>query len=122
MCRGTLRGFASIAFVDLHMVVQEIAIHEKNGKSWAQPPARPWLKDGVAVKGDNGKIIYSPPLIEFAYAQGALGLVGCGAAPGAGVRPARARMSGGRGMADRTIRVDLSALPPSRLWRGATPR
>jgi hypothetical protein len=66
VCRGTLRGFASIAFTDLHMVVHEIAIHEKNGKSWAQPPARPWLKDGVAVKGDNGKIIYSPPLIEFA--------------------------------------------------------
>src|SRR5262245_22571190 len=32
VCRGTLRGFASIAFVDLHMVVHEIAIHEKTGR------------------------------------------------------------------------------------------
>jgi len=27
-------------------------------------PARPWLRDGVAIRGDDGKIQYSP-LFEF---------------------------------------------------------
>jgi hypothetical protein len=46
------------------MTIHEVALHERDGKTWAQPPARPWVKDGAVVLGDNGKIQYSP-IIEF---------------------------------------------------------
>jgi hypothetical protein len=69
VCRGSLRGFASIAFIDLKMTVNGIGIpvHD-NGSSWAQPPAQAWIKDGNAVRDDRSKVVYSPPLLEFGNA------------------------------------------------------
>lgn len=63
-CRNTLRGFATIKIEQMRLTVREIAIHEKNGKAWAQLPSRPWIKEGRVVTNDDGKAQYSP-LFEF---------------------------------------------------------
>jgi hypothetical protein len=62
--RNTLRGFAEINIADLGMTMRDVAIHTKNGSTWASPPSKPQIKDGVAVKDDAGKIQYTP-IIEF---------------------------------------------------------
>jgi hypothetical protein len=49
---------------ELRLKVHEVALHQKNDARWAAMPSRPWLKDGVAIRGDDGKIQYSP-LFEF---------------------------------------------------------
>jgi hypothetical protein len=64
MRRNTLRGFAKIKIEELRLVVNEIAIHESNGRPWAALPARPWVKDGAVITDDSGKIKYAP-LFEF---------------------------------------------------------
>ena len=64
LCKNTLRGFATIQIPDLRMTMHEVAIHAQHGKAWAQPPARPWVKDGQLVRAQDGKIQYSP-LFEF---------------------------------------------------------
>ena len=63
--RNTLKGFCEIHIHDLDMSIKDVAIHVKSGSTWAQPPAKPQLRDGVAVKDDAGKIQYTP-IIEFA--------------------------------------------------------
>jgi hypothetical protein len=58
--RNTLRGFAKIK-VRLWggLVVDGIAIHTKNERSWAQLPAKPMLdRDGNVVREDDGRIRY----------------------------------------------------------------
>jgi hypothetical protein len=63
--RGTLVGFCDLTIKELRLKIHEVSLHEKNGSSrWATMPGRPWVKDGVAVRGDDGKIQYSP-LFEF---------------------------------------------------------
>jgi len=64
LCKNTLRGFATIQIAELRMTICEVAIHKKNGKLWAQPPSRPWVKEGQLVRGEDGKVQYSP-LFEF---------------------------------------------------------
>jgi alkyl hydroperoxide reductase subunit AhpC len=65
-CSGSLRGFASIEFSDLGMVVHGITVHShESGAAWASPPAQANNKSGVAVKDERGKVAYSPPLLEF---------------------------------------------------------
>jgi hypothetical protein len=69
VCRGTLRGFASIAFSDLRMTVHGIGIHaHENGSRWAAPPAQALLRNGIPIRDDKGKVVYSPPLLEFSSA------------------------------------------------------
>jgi hypothetical protein len=63
--RNTLLGFAEILIVDLGMTMRDVAVHTKNGATWAQPPAKPQIRDGIAVKDSAGKLQYSP-VIEFA--------------------------------------------------------
>jgi DNA phosphorothioation-dependent restriction protein DptG len=63
--KGTLRGFCDIVIRELRLKVHEVALHQKNEARWAAMPSKPWLlKDGVAVRGDDGKIQYSQ-LFEF---------------------------------------------------------
>jgi hypothetical protein len=62
--RDTLKGFCEINIVDWNMSIKDIAIHAKGGSTWAQPPAKPQVKDGIVVKDDAGKIQYVP-IIEF---------------------------------------------------------
>jgi|SRR5262245_43890719 len=64
LCKNTLRGFATIQVAELRMTMREVAVHEQNGKTWAQPPSRPWVKEGQLVRGQDGKVQYSP-LFEF---------------------------------------------------------
>ena len=62
--RNTLLGFARIRIAELDLTIHDIAVHESHGKLWAQPPARLWVKDGVVVTGDDGKVQYAP-ILEF---------------------------------------------------------
>jgi hypothetical protein len=62
--RNSLRGFATVKIEEMRLAVHSVAVHEKNGKAWAQLPSQPWIKDGAHVKGDDGKPQYSP-LFEF---------------------------------------------------------
>jgi hypothetical protein len=39
--RNTLRGFAMIKVEELHLLVHDVAIHVKDGVTWAQLPMRP---------------------------------------------------------------------------------
>jgi hypothetical protein len=57
-CRNTLRGFCMVKIEELHLLLGDVAIHTKNGQSWAQLPMRPWIKDGQVVVGDDGKPKY----------------------------------------------------------------
>ena len=58
--KGTLVGFADIVIRELKLTIHDVALHEKGSSRWASMPSRPWLKDGVAVRDDAGKIQYSP--------------------------------------------------------------
>jgi hypothetical protein len=62
--KGTLVGFCEIIIRELRLKVHEVAVHEKGDARWAAMPARPWIRDGALVLGDNGKAQYSP-LFEF---------------------------------------------------------
>ena len=54
VARHTLRGFATLRVNAWHLVVADVAIHEKNGQRWAQLPAKPILdKDRQAVLTDD---------------------------------------------------------------------
>jgi hypothetical protein len=64
LCRNTLRGFTVIRVEQMRLILREIAVHEKNGKAWAQLPSRPWLRNSQVVTDDKGKVQYSP-LFEF---------------------------------------------------------
>jgi hypothetical protein len=58
--RNKLYGYAVCTIAELRPEIRDIAIHEKNGKRWAQLPAKPQVRDGVLVKGDGGKEQYTP--------------------------------------------------------------
>jgi hypothetical protein len=60
LVRNTLRGFADVFIVELKLTISDIAVHTKAGKCWAQLPAKPQVRDGALVKGDDGKIQYIP--------------------------------------------------------------
>jgi hypothetical protein len=62
--RNTLRGFAAVKVEELRLSFFEVAVHSRDGRSWAQLPSRPWVKDGAVVTDDSGKIRYQP-LHEF---------------------------------------------------------
>jgi hypothetical protein len=63
LVRNTLRGFASIRISEINLTIHDVAIHEKGESRWAALPARPQLKDGMAITKD-GKIQYAT-LLEF---------------------------------------------------------
>jgi hypothetical protein len=62
--RNTLRGFAEINIADLGMTMRDVAIHSKNGSTWASPPSKPQIKDGAVVTDNAGKAQYIN-IIEF---------------------------------------------------------
>jgi hypothetical protein len=59
-----LRGFAKVRVEELRLTICDVAIHQKGDITWAQPPSRPWVRDGELVIGDDGKVQYSP-ILEF---------------------------------------------------------
>jgi hypothetical protein len=65
MHRNTLFGFAEISIPEFDMVLKDVAVHQKNGSRWAQPPAKPQLnRDGAVIRNEAGKIQYMP-IVEF---------------------------------------------------------
>jgi hypothetical protein len=62
--RNTLRGFAVVRIQELHLIIRDVAVHEKNGRRWAQLPAKPQIKDGAIVKDATGRSQYFP-IMEF---------------------------------------------------------
>ena len=58
--RNTLRGFATIRICPLQLTIEGVAIHEKNGRRWAQLPARPQIDtDRNLIREPNGKVRYT---------------------------------------------------------------
>jgi hypothetical protein len=57
--RNTLRGFVDAPYGSLN--IQDIAVHSKNGRSWAQLPSKPMIssKDGTVLRDDTGRIRYT---------------------------------------------------------------
>jgi hypothetical protein len=64
MHRNTLAGFAEVEIKEIGLVIRDVALHSKAGSRWAQPPAKPQLRDGALVTDDRGKIAYIP-VVEF---------------------------------------------------------
>jgi len=63
--RNTLMGFAVIKIDAMKLTIKDVAVHEKNGKRWAQLPSKPMVsRDGAVLKDDAGKIKYSV-IMEF---------------------------------------------------------
>jgi hypothetical protein len=54
LAHGRRTADHQLNITDLGMTVRDVAIHTKNGSTWAAPPAKPQLRDGVAVKDDAG--------------------------------------------------------------------
>ncbi len=62
--RDSLLGFAKVEHPS-GMVVSDVTILNGDRGPWASPPSKPMIgADGVALKGDSGKLRYSP-IIEF---------------------------------------------------------
>jgi hypothetical protein len=58
--RNTLRGFARVR-TPSGMLLFDVAIHQKNGRAWASPAAKPMLsRDGTVIRNAANKIQYSP--------------------------------------------------------------
>ena len=64
MAKNTLKGFVSVRIAEIALTLHDVAVHQKDGRMWAAPAAKPWLKGGVAITDESGKIQYSP-LVEF---------------------------------------------------------
>jgi hypothetical protein len=62
--RNTLRGFAVIVIDELKLEIRDITLHQKGDSRWAQLPAKPQLRDGVAIKDQNGRIQYTT-ILQF---------------------------------------------------------
>lgn len=62
--KNTLLGFASVRVIEMDLTIHDVAIHQKNDRTWAGLPARPWIKNNTLVLDDDGRPQYSP-LLEF---------------------------------------------------------
>ena len=60
MSRGTLCGYATIKVREMKLAFHEVGIYQKIGKTWAQLPWQPWVRNGEIVRSDNGKARYFP--------------------------------------------------------------
>jgi hypothetical protein len=57
--RGTLHGFCRVKVNAWHLTIDGIAIHEKDGRRWAQLPARPQLNANRELERDGDKVKYA---------------------------------------------------------------
>ena len=56
--RNNLLGFADIEVAGI-IIIKEVAIHRHN-TAWANPPARPVVRDGQLIRDERGKIVHEP--------------------------------------------------------------
>jgi hypothetical protein len=62
--RGSLKGFASIHVRELRLTIHDVAVHESQGKRWAQLPSNPQLDMNRQPVIQNGKLAYTR-ILEF---------------------------------------------------------
>ena len=62
LVKNTLRGFAQIEIWELRLKIHDVAVHTKDGRRWAQLPAKPQIRDGTLVTGDDGRPVYHPTM------------------------------------------------------------
>ena len=61
----SLRGFATVEMAS-GLVIHDVSIHQRDGSTWASPPAKPMLgRDGTQMRGKDGKALWAP-IISFA--------------------------------------------------------
>ena len=67
---NTLHGFVDVRIVELHLLIHDLSIHQKNGKRWASLPSKPMVsRDGVVRRDERtGKVAYTP-ILEFGDAE-----------------------------------------------------
>jgi hypothetical protein len=62
---GSLIGFASVRVRELRMVLHDVGLHRRDAKKWVSLPSKPMIgRDGVALRGEDGKVKYQP-LVEI---------------------------------------------------------
>jgi hypothetical protein len=65
LARNTLKGFARIKIVEWKLIVNDVAVHERDGRKWAALPSRPMLDSNRRLMLDEtGKPKYSR-VLEF---------------------------------------------------------
>jgi hypothetical protein len=70
MDRNTLRGFAKIEVQKWGIVINDVALHDKLGRRWAQLPSTPQIQNGAVMKDATGKAQYKP---MFSFKDKSLG-------------------------------------------------
>jgi hypothetical protein len=81
--RNTLKGFAKIRVPAMRLAIDGVAIHQRDGRSWAQLPAKPMLSEKRELAREaDGKIRYAK-ILEFeskevadAFSRAAVAAVG----------------------------------------------
>jgi hypothetical protein len=59
--RNTLCGFLTATVAKVGIRLNDMPVHESNGRRWCSLPAKPQLnKDGVALRDGRGKLQYAP--------------------------------------------------------------
>jgi hypothetical protein len=62
MTRNTLRGFCRVQ-MPAGIVLHDVAIHMRDGRSWASPPGRPVIgQDGMQRREAGGKAQFAPTI------------------------------------------------------------
>jgi hypothetical protein len=56
--KNTLVGFATVRIDQIKLVVHDVTLHRRGASRWAALPARPFVRDGQQVVGDDGKARY----------------------------------------------------------------
>ena len=61
---STLLGFAEVQLPS-GMIIADITVHSRDGKTWASPPSKMMVdRDGAIIRDGSGKAKYSP-IITF---------------------------------------------------------
>jgi hypothetical protein len=61
---NTLYGFCEILVSEIGLRIKDLSVHQKNAARWVSLPSKPMLKDGMHIKGQDGKGAYAT-ILEF---------------------------------------------------------